>query len=240
MTFGRRFPGGILVGLGLIALSLALYCRNFLSPPIWDDHYFVQNQLFLRDPWNLLLVLDPRHLFQVLPVSNSARPAWLASVLLDRALLGPSFAALRVSSALWHGFGACLLALLAWELTASASAAVLAGVLFTAHPLHAETVNIVTFRADSVAFVFLVLSLLLHLRARRVERGLPWRLVSLASFALALLAKESATALPFLLPLVEWAAPHGAGRRGWRTPISAFRARATSTATGPTSSASGA
>lgn len=207
MTPERGLPRGLLLALGLIAASLLLYGKNFASPPIWDDHYFVLEQPFLSDPANLREVLDPRNLIRVLPVTNSARPVWLASVLADRALLGPSFTALKVSNALWHGLGAALLALLAWELTASAAAALVAGALFVTHPLHGEVVGIVTFRADSVAFVFMMLALILHLRARRARAALPLRAVSLAAFALALLAKESATALPFLLPLVEWAAP---------------------------------
>ncbi|OGS40243.1 MAG: hypothetical protein A2506_04855, partial [Elusimicrobia bacterium RIFOXYD12_FULL_66_9] len=207
MTPEFRLPRGLLLAFGLIASSLLLYGRNFASPPIWDDHFFVLDQPFLRDPANLREVLDPRNLFRVLPVVNSARPVWLASVLADRALLGPSFTALRVSNALWHGLGAALLALLAWELTGGAAAALVAGALFVAHPLHGEVVSIVNFRSDSVAFVFMMITLLFHLRARRSQVLAPWRAASLAAFAAALLAKESATALPFLLPLVEWAAP---------------------------------
>ena len=175
MTSERALPRGLLLALGLIASSLLLYGKNFRSPPIWDDHYFVLEQPFLREPANLFVVLDPRNLVRVLPVTNSARPVWLASVLADRALLGPSFTALKVSNALWHGLGAALLALLAWELTACAAAAMVVGALFVAHPLHGEVVSIVTFRADSVAFVFMMLALVLHLRARRERSPLPLR-----------------------------------------------------------------
>lgn len=205
MTPLVRLPKGLLLAFGLIGASLLLYSPNFTRPPIWDDHYFVLDQPFLCDPANLLVALDPRNLIRVLPVSNSARPVWLASVLLDRALLGQSFTALRVSNALWHGAGAALLALLAWELTGVTAAALVAGALFVLHPLHGEVVSIVNFRSDSVAFVFMMLALVLHLRSRRARWSAPWRIGSWMAFAFALLAKESAACLPFLLPLVEWA-----------------------------------
>ncbi len=188
---------------GLIAAAFALYARTFAYPPLWDDHFYVEEQAFLRDPRALAAVLDPRQFLRILPTANAARPVWLFSVLLDRALLGWSFWALRASSTLWYGVGAALLAALVWELTTDAAAAAAAGFLFVAHPLHAEVVEIVSFRADTLAFLFGVLALLLHLRAWRSEHPKPLRLAALAAFGLALLSKESAAAVVVLLPVVD-------------------------------------
>lgn len=198
-----RLPRGILLGFGLVAAGLALSWPTLFSPPLWDDHHFVVAQAFLRDPRHLAYLLDPRHLVEVLPVANAARPVWLASVLVDRALLGEAFAVHRLSSALWNAAGGCLLAAVAWELSADAAVSALAGLLFVVHPTHAETVNIVTFRADMLAFAFMALSILLHLRAGRSAKPALLRAGSLASFALALLSKESAAALPLLLPVID-------------------------------------
>jgi hypothetical protein len=190
---------------GLLAVGVALYAGGFGWPPLSEDLSVVAGQDFLRNPRHLAVVLNPRYLFEILPVANAARPMWLASILLDRAVLGDSFAALRLSSALWHVLGAALLAALCWELCADAAAAAAAGFLFLVHPAHAEVVRIAAFRGDAVAFVFAALALLLHLKAWRLANPRPARAAALFVFALAVLSKESAAALPLLLPVVDLA-----------------------------------
>ncbi|NNN07104.1 MAG: hypothetical protein HKL90_14515, partial [Elusimicrobia bacterium] len=206
---------------GLIAAGFALYARTLTFPPIWDDHYYVEGQAFLRHPGALAAVLSPRRFFEVLPTANAARPAWLASVLIDRAVFGDSFFALRASSVLWYGAGAALLAALAWELTADAAASAAAGLLFVAHPLHSEVVEIVAYRADALAFAFGIAALLLHLRAWRSKHPRLVRAASLAGFGLALLSKESAAAVPLLLPIVDSAAAAGTP---WRARLRVYAA----------------
>lgn len=216
MRATTRTAPSLLLTLTLAALALALYGRSLGWGPVWDDHFFVAGQSFLADSRHLLDVLDPRGLFEVLPVRNAARPMWLGSVLFDRLAFGGSFAALRSSSLLWHAAGAALLAVLAVELGAGPLAARLAAVLFMVHPLHVEAVTIVTFRADLLAFVFSILALILHARAGRRENGLWWNAGSLLAFALALLSKESAACLPLLLILVDAASGVTPDRRRWR------------------------
>jgi len=193
------------LALAVLASGLALYAGTLGNPPVWDDHRYVAAQPFLRDCANLRLVLSPRYLFWVLPVENSARPAWLASVIWDCCLFNGAWAGLRLSNMLWHGLGAVLLMALAWELCRDRWCSLLAGLLFVAHPLHTEPVDIIAFRADLMAFAFMALSLCLYLPGRR-QRG--WRgaalvAASLGSYAAAMLSKEMAVTLPVLLVLAD-------------------------------------
>ncbi|MBI5239501.1 MAG: tetratricopeptide repeat protein [Elusimicrobia bacterium] len=201
---GWGFPA-----LLVLALALALYAGTLGHPPIWDDRAYVAGQPFLQDCGNLRLVLNPRYLLWVLPVENSARPAWLASVLWDSCLYGGAWAGLRLSNLLWHGLGAVLLLALAWELSRDRWCALLAALLFAAHPLHTEPVNFIAFRADLMALAFMLLSLCLYLRGR-ARPGWAGRLclaASLACFAAAALSKEMAVTLPALVLLADALAP---------------------------------
>ncbi len=220
MTPPPRPPGKRFV-LALFAAAFALYAAGFAWPPLGDDRFYVVGQSFLRDPRGLAALLTPRFFFQVLPVANSWRPVWLASVLVDRALLGASFAALRASSAFWHAAGAAALAALCFELTADAAVAAAAGFLFVAHPVHAEVVRVVTYRSDALAFAFGAAALLLHVRAWRSARPGLARAASLALFAAALLSKESAAAVPLLLPVVDSLCP---AAPAWRRRARAYGA----------------
>jgi tetratricopeptide (TPR) repeat protein len=197
---------GALLAMGA---ALCLYAGTLGAPPLWDDLSYVAGQPFLQDCGNLRLVLNPRHLFWVLPVENAARPAWLASVLWDSCLYGGAWAGLRLTNLLWHGLGAVLLMALAWELSRDRLCALLAGLLFAAFPLHTEAVNFITFRADLMAFAFMALSLCLHLESR-VQGGrlrLASQAASLLCFLAAVLSKEMAVTLPALVLLADAVKP---------------------------------
>lgn len=199
-------PGSdVLVISGLLLLGVLLYLGILWSDPVWDDHRYVFSSAFLMRCGNLLDVLDPRNLFYVLPVKNSARPVWLASVLLDTCLYEGQPSGYRLTSVLCHASGGALTLALAWRLTRDRWIAALTGLLFVAHPLHTEPVNIVTFRAGPLAYVLMAASLLAYLIGRdgRGRRGGVWVSVSLALYPAAMLAKESAVVLPALIVLAD-------------------------------------
>lgn len=198
-------PRRVFLLLALLAGAVLLYAPTLSHPPIWDDHTFVFGQPFLRDCRNLGKVLSPKSFRGVLPVRGSARPVWLASVLADTCLGGGRLWAYRLTSAFWHGVGALLLAFLAWRLSRDAPTALMAGVLFTVHPLHVETVSIITFRADLLCLAFMLASVILHRESRLCagRAGTAFLAAALGAAVLALLSKETAVVLPPLLLLTE-------------------------------------
>ena len=199
----RLEPKRVLLLLGLWAGAMLLYAGTLRHPPIWDDHEFVFGQGYLMDCRNLPQAASLASLGTVLPVRNCARPAWLVSVLADTCLGGGRVYVYRLSSAFWHAVGAVLVLALGWWLCGGLAAASAAGPLFAVHPVHAEAVNIITFRSDLLCLVFMLASLLLYRDALR-RAGWPRRAGlagSLAAFVLALLSKEMAVVLPLLLLL---------------------------------------
>ena len=187
--------------LGVILAAMLPYIGTLRNPPVLDDHHFVFEQSFLIDCRNLPRSLSPANFLGVLPVPNSARPVWLASVLLDTCL-GKGYAfAYRLTSMYWHGVGAALVMVWAWMLVADLPVCVLAGILFAVHPVHTEVVNIIAFRGDELCLAWMLVSLILY-RKGIGRAGLPrWAGLgaSLACFALALLSKEMAVSLPLLI-----------------------------------------
>lgn len=220
----RLFSRDLLALCAVAALGALLYANALDNPLVWDDHSFVAGQPFVQDCSNLLKLADPRYyLGRALPAVSAARPAWLGSVIADACLHGGAPAGYHITSLLWHLLAASLLMVLAWELARDPWAALGAGLLFVAHPLHTENVNIVTFRSDILALVFMLLSLLffLYRRGRSGWRRTACLAASAASFGLALLAKEMAAVLPLLMLLCDRLFPGPAprrrpGRRPWR------------------------
>lgn len=194
---------GAAIALALIAASLLLYARLLSYPPVWDDHTFVQGDPFLRRPANLALVLSPRSFREPLPVRGAARPMWLASILIDRALAGGRFWVFRASNIIWHGLAAAALWTLVWRLTCSRKTALAAAALFLCHPVNCEAVALVTYRSDLMAFTFCVSALCLYQAGRTARRRRTLWAASLACFAAALLSKEMAATFPLLVLLTD-------------------------------------
>ncbi|MBI3552007.1 MAG: hypothetical protein HY077_05760 [Elusimicrobia bacterium] len=201
----RSWVTGVAAALGLQLLGFLLYANTLNNEPVWDDHDAVFNQSFVQDCSNLRVLFDPRSLYRVLPVRNSARPGWLASVVGDACLYGRQTWGYHLTSLLWHGWGACCLVCLAWLLTKDRLAALVAGCLFVVHPIHTEAVNIISFRGDLLALFWSALSLILYVEARsRAGPGRAARVAgSLLCFGLGLLCKEMAVTLPLLVVLTD-------------------------------------
>ncbi|MBI5239751.1 MAG: tetratricopeptide repeat protein [Elusimicrobia bacterium] len=217
------FSRDLLILCVVAGFGALLYANTLGHPLVWDDHSFVENQPFVQDCSSLLRLVHPKYyLGQSLPAAGAARPVWLGSVVADACLHGGVPAGYHITSLLWHLLAAALLMVLAWELARDPLAALAAGALFVAHPLHTENVNVVTFRADILAVVFMLLSLLFYLyrRGRTGWRRIACLAAAVASFILALLAKEMAAVLPFLVLLCDRLfpeAPRRAARaRAWR------------------------
>jgi len=88
----------------------------------------------------------------------------------------------------------------------STAAAGAAALLFAAHPIHTEAVTGIVGRAELLAAFGILLALLAFARSLRSPAGRrwPWSALSLAAFAAALLAKESAATGLGLLAVLHW------------------------------------
>jgi len=120
---------------------------------------------------------------------------------------------------IFHGLNAFLVFRLASKLlrhfaptsSARTGVAIAAAALFLLHPSHTEAVTWISGRADLIATFFVLVSLLAYLAYANSART--WRLIaSLACFVMALLAKESAICLPFLILVISVAAPDRMGQ----------------------------
>jgi hypothetical protein len=134
------------------------------------------------------------------------RPLFIASYLIDSRLWGASPLGFHLTNAFLHALNAFLLFRLALRMfepimpdpRMRTVIAISAAALFLLHPSHAEAVVWISGRADLIATCFVLLSLLLYLAFEDQLRPV-YIFASAGCFVLALLAKESAVCLPFLI-----------------------------------------
>lgn len=135
------------------------------------------------------------------PYFANYSPLHLVSYMLDYEINGLDPAVFHRSSVVWGALVSVAVYLLALQLTKRVSLALLAGVLFAAHPAHVEAIAWVSSRKDLVAGLFGVLSAVAYLRYREHAGSKAWYVTALMLFALGLAGKMSVVVLPGIYAL---------------------------------------
>ena len=135
------------------------------------------------------------------PVLDLYTPLPMLTYLADYACGGVSPFAYHLQNLLWHLCAVWLAWLLLRELGLRRESALLAALIFAVHPQRVESVVWISERKDVMCTVFVLMSLVLHLQARR--HGARFSIASAVTMVLALLCKPIAVAIPGILFLLE-------------------------------------
>jgi hypothetical protein len=149
------------------------------------------------------------------------RPVFILSYLIDTKIWGARPFGFHLTNIVFHSLNAFLTYILSLRIVDHLNLSgrtrrmisTGAGALFLLHPSHSEAVTWISGRADVLATFFCLASLLSYLAYARSGRVSQLTL-SLVCFAIALLAKESAICLPFLVVVLALTTdPEGANRK---------------------------
>ncbi|MBI2526257.1 MAG: tetratricopeptide repeat protein [Candidatus Rokubacteria bacterium] len=146
--------------------------------------------------------------------SGYYRPLVTLTFFLEHRLFGASPSGYHVMNVLYHLAAALALVWAGARLLGRREAAWLAGLVFVLHPIHTESVAFVSGRTDILATLFFLLAVGCYMRWAGGRP--PWALPALLCFALALLAKEPAIALPAVL--LAWELTLARAERGAAAP----------------------
>ena len=134
------------------------------------------------------------------------RPVFIFSYLIDSRIWGARPFGFHLTNIIFHSLNAFLTFILSLRIVENLNLtarikrmiSIGAGALFLLHPSHTEAVSWISGRADVLATFFCLASLLWYL-AYAGSRRISQLTFSLVCFTIALLAKESAICLPFLV-----------------------------------------
>ncbi|HKS29008.1 MAG TPA: hypothetical protein VJS44_14370 [Pyrinomonadaceae bacterium] len=192
-------PRSVFALLSSLSFFLLLACLCYYS--ILNSYFlsddFVQVGRVLGGDWSLAWGREHGGFF---------RPLFIASYIVDSRVWGERPFGYHLTNALLHGLNSYLvyrlgLLLLRSQKLSEESArrvSLAAGLLFLLHPSHTEAVSWISGRADLLAALFCLAALLLYVFYVENRRA-PYLLLALISFALALLSKEAAASLPFII-----------------------------------------
>lgn len=134
------------------------------------------------------------------------RPLFLLWLLVNFQFFGLHPALWHLAAIALHGAVVVMVYRLGLRLMGNEVGAAVAALLFAVHPSHVESVVWLSGITEPLTAVFFLGAFLQYLRWRETRRTLPMMMCALLTL-LALLAKETAAALPLLIALYEWLFP---------------------------------
>ncbi len=195
------------------ATAVACYALSLGNGLVYDDQPIIAENPRIRSPVNVRAIWlrdwwanRPPHAFVADPGRDRLyRPLTLQSLALDYAFWGQRAAGYHAVNILLHA----LVSVLVWRIASvwlrDGTSALIAGLLFAVHPVHAEAVCMIVGRAELLAALFTLSGLLI------IPRNDPLRRARAASMGLAffaaILSKESGLVYPALAAV--WIAAFG-------------------------------
>lgn len=192
-----------LLGLLLVAVTLAAYWPAWFGQPVWDDDAHLP-RLDLQSLAGLLRIwAEPGATQQYYPLAFTG--FWLQHELWGDATLG-----YHLVNILLHGISALLLLRILRRL--EVPGAFLAAAIFALHPVHVESVAWISELKNTLSGVFYLGAALAYLGFDRT-RGKGLYALALGLFVLGLLTKTAIATLPAGLLVVFW---WKRGRLSWK------------------------
>lgn len=189
----------VLIGV----LTFLVYANVLTGEFIWDDVFLVKNNLYIRDFSNAPFIFIDDIGQGAGKEYSFYRPLQTFTYMIDYKFWKLNVAGFHLTNILIHILTAVSLYFLIFLIFRDSLLSMLAGILFAVHPIHTEAVSYISSRADSLAALFMILSSILYISDLRLKRFSLY-VLSLLSFALALLSKEMALILPLVLLLYHY------------------------------------
>jgi tetratricopeptide (TPR) repeat protein len=198
-------PRPLLICALLVVACGVVFANTLYNGFHFDDIYRIQDNPGIKDfwpPWRHFL--DP-HTSSGLPRLVQYRPLLPLSLSINYAIAGHSLVGYHIGNLLLQAAASILVFFFAKELLNRAShwTAALVALVFAIHPVSGVTINYLCCRDLLLMQVFLVATLLCHMRMRRLGATRSRWAICLGLFALSVLSKKNALMIPVVILLFE-------------------------------------
>jgi len=184
----------------ITVLPLLIYLNSLGNTFVYDDYLTVTNNHFIRE-WRYLSAFFNQKYFVV---SNELtyRPIVTLSYFVDYAIWQLKPWGYHLTNVIIHTINVYLVYFAAYCLFRNRTTAFISCLLFSLHPIFSEAVNAVSYREDLLSATFLLAAFILFVKYNQnpTRRSFSIRYpLSLLSYLLAMVSKETATVLPLLI-----------------------------------------
>jgi tetratricopeptide (TPR) repeat protein len=182
----------------LVLLTALIYLPSIGGEFVWDDRQLIETNAQVQQIASLPRAFVTGFITDPALKASYYRPLATVSYMVDFLLWRDTPRGYHVTNVVLQALVCLLVYAVALVLLRNVWAALFAGALFAAHPVHSESVAWISGRTDVLAALMLLPSFLFY--ARYCERGTQrrWLLLSSLCLFLALLAKETVIVFPAL------------------------------------------
>ncbi len=209
-------PGGrVALYAGLLSIVALVYGRGIDDPFHFDDMHSIVHNTNLRSLADVPRYFVDPGTFSVDSTLTMYRPLLLTTYAVNFAVSGTQAWSYHAVNIVVHGAVVIAVFEVLLLLLGSPAAAALGALLFGVHPVHSEAVYYVSSRSESLAALFVLVALFLHLSQPMSRRALV-AAGAVAAFAAGLLTKSTAIVFLPLVLLVDVLIQPDRWRQRWK------------------------
>jgi len=180
----------------IAVLGVIIYANSLGGEFQWDDGPLIVENELAKDPSNTPSLFTKEN---VRTASGKTyhfyRPLQIITYIFDYSVWGESPRGYHITNMILHILAALAVYWFASLIFKNGLFAFFTGLLFLVHPIHTEAVAYISGRADPLAMIFMMLALVFYIKNN---------LIAGAFYAVALLSRENALILPFLILLYHY------------------------------------
>ncbi|MBN1869168.1 MAG: tetratricopeptide repeat protein [Candidatus Omnitrophica bacterium] len=188
----------------IIVLGFCAYGNSVKGQFLFDDETLVTDNVYITN-WSYLPDVFKRDIGAGAgKQSNPYRPFQVLTYMADHSFWKLDPKGYHLTNIVWHILAALSVFWLMNILFADGFLSLLTSLLFVAHPIHTQAVSYIAGRADSLAAVLMLISMVLYIKLNR-NKNIGLYLLLAMSYILAVLSRENSLILPLLLLLCHYA-----------------------------------
>ena len=187
----------------IVLLGVIVYGNSIKGEFIWDDEYLVKNNVYIRNISYLPQIFTNNIAAGAGRRYRAYRPLQIVTYMVDYwfwKLKPYGYHSINIALHIFVAVGIYFLIFLLYR---DFILTLLSGVFFVVHPIHTEAVTYISGRADSLAGIFILASLIFYIKYLNSQRKVPIVVANL-SYILALLSRENSIILPGLFLLYHY------------------------------------
>jgi len=188
----------------IVCVGGMVYANALKGAFLWDDSHLVQENRYLRHVSDIPKIFTTDIGAGGGDRYNFYRPLQILAYMLEYSVWKLDPVGYHLGNIIIHVLTALALFWFIGVLFRDHLLALLAGLLFVAHPVHTEAVTYIAGLADPLSAFFILLAFIFYIKATECRKA-PLFLAALLSYAAALLSKENSLILPVLLVLYHYA-----------------------------------
>jgi len=183
----------------LVISILFVYFNTLFNNFVWDDFEHIVDNYRIKDIRYIFSIFKQNIIVGGYKTSNYYRPLQHISYMVDYKIWGLNPFGFHLGNLLLHILNGTLLYLVIFYLTNDNIVSLLGSVIYSLHPVHTSVVSYISGRADILVSIFFLLCFYFYIKSETGLKNLVFYLLSILSFVICLLSKESALTLPFIL-----------------------------------------